>query len=923
MAEKDLLYRLTADEKAFNAAFKRATKAVDELERALQKEEQRLAAQHDAMEQVGAAMLGVGAAIAAGLGLAVKAAIEWESAWAGVLKTVEGTPAQMAALEEELRGLTDVLPASHKEIAAVAEAAGQLNVKRQDITEFTRTMIDMGVATNLAAEEAAVALARMSNIMQTAPDDVRRLASTVVDLGNKSASTESEIVAMALRIAGAGHTIGLSEDQVLAFAAALSSVGIEAEAGGSSISRVFIEIDSAVRSGGKELQAFAEVAGMSADEFRSAYARDAAGAINAFILGLGRMNQQGQDVFATLANLNLGEILVRDSLLRLAGAGDLVTESLKNGSEAWDENNALTKEAERRYGTVEARMQIARNQINDFAIGMGNTLLPVVGAVVDFLGGLFDVLGELPGPVKVLLTVVASLAAVIALAGGAAFIAVPAFANMRAAMDQIAAAGGRAAAGVGLLRTAGGAVSGFLAGPWGLALMGAAAVLALFAARSASARANTKDLAQTLDQQTGAVTEATRLWVAHKLAEDGAFDAAERLGISKRDLVDAMLGEEEALARVNKKINDARDATKKQMESGKQLTDEMNKQNTAAHELAGTLARNGDQLDEARALQESLRDSTKGSREEMDALDPAARQLANTFGLSAGEASKLSAEIDELDKALKGLHEQIFGLEEAQDGLTESFRRVLEAAKENGGAITGNSEAAIENRKNLRDLAEAHEEHLVAMRRNGASAAELTAEHERFKQKLIQTLMQMGVSRKEAEAYAKQLDAIPLTVATTVNVDTETALARIARLRRELNALGLTQKGVRVAGVTGGGGVSEYATGGPVRNTSGVVPGYGPTDSVLARVTPGEFVVTPTAARRNRDVLELANATGARLSLAAALPAYASAAPLPSNTGGDGATGPITVNVYPQPGQSETEIAAMVKRELAWQMGRS
>src|SRR5690606_28230406 len=96
-----------------------------------------------------------GAATLAGLGMAAKAAINWESAWAGVRKTVEGTPQQLAALEEELRGLAATLPATHGEIAAVAEAAGQLGVATPNVAEFTRVMIDLGETTNLTADEAA------------------------------------------------------------------------------------------------------------------------------------------------------------------------------------------------------------------------------------------------------------------------------------------------------------------------------------------------------------------------------------------------------------------------------------------------------------------------------------------------------------------------------------------------------------------------------------------------------------------------------------------------------------------------------------------------------------------------------------------------------------------------------------------------
>ena len=146
---------------------------------------------------------------------------------------MDGSAEEMAVLERQLRDMAGYLPATHQEIAAVAEAAGQLGIKRQDVAAFTRTMIDLGNTTNMSAEEAATSLARLSNIMGVSASDVDRLGSVIVELGNNSATTEAEIVKMTMRIAGAGNQIGMTTPQVLAWASAMSSVGIEAEMGGS------------------------------------------------------------------------------------------------------------------------------------------------------------------------------------------------------------------------------------------------------------------------------------------------------------------------------------------------------------------------------------------------------------------------------------------------------------------------------------------------------------------------------------------------------------------------------------------------------------------------------------------------------------------------------------------------------------------
>ncbi|WP_413373285.1 phage tail tape measure protein [Paenibacillus taichungensis] len=197
---------------------------------------------------------------------------------------------------------------------------------------------------------------------------------------NNLATTESEIVSMSLRLAAAGNQVGMSEAQILSLGGALSSVGIEAEAGGTAFSRVMIEIATAVQVGGKSLNNFAMVAGMSAKEFQASFKADAAGTILDFTEGLARMSAAGENTFAVLDALGLSEIRVRDSLLRASGAGDLFRESLELGTKAWEENTALTNEATTRYETTASQLQILKNRVMDAAITLGDALVPALMA---------------------------------------------------------------------------------------------------------------------------------------------------------------------------------------------------------------------------------------------------------------------------------------------------------------------------------------------------------------------------------------------------------------------------------------------------------------------------------------------------------------------------------------------------------------
>lgn len=309
---------------------------------------------------------------------AVNAQVKWESAFAGVKKTVDGTTEQMAELEKGIKDMSLALPSSAEDIAAVAESAGQLGIQTENILGFTRTIIDLGNATNLVGEEGASSLAKFANITQMSQKNFDRLGSTIVALGNNSATTEADIVAMAMRLAGAGHQVKMTEAQILGLAASLSSVGIEAEAGGSAFSKVMINMQLAVETGNDSLKDFASVAGMTTSEFSKAFKEDAAGALTTFIKGLSSAEEQGNSAIKVLDDMGITEVRLRDSLLRAGSASELFNDTIALGSKAWEENTALTNEANQRYATTESQIKILKNEIVAMAREIGVELLPIV-----------------------------------------------------------------------------------------------------------------------------------------------------------------------------------------------------------------------------------------------------------------------------------------------------------------------------------------------------------------------------------------------------------------------------------------------------------------------------------------------------------------------------------------------------------------
>lgn len=369
-----------------------------------------------------AAVTMVGAAAAGALVKSVKAGVAFESAFAGVRKTVSANEREFAAMHKEIIGMSKAMPQSAVEISQVAEAAGQLGIAKENVTDFAKTMVMIGETTNMTSDQAATAFARFANITGMSAKNYDRLGSTVVALGNNMATTEGEIVDMSMRLAGTGHMIGLTESQILGVSAAMSSVGINAEAGGSAMSRTMQKMNTAVLDGGSKLKSFASVAGMSANEFASAWRTNPSKALTSFVKGLDGVKRSGGNVAKVLKDLGIGSIQEVDTLMRLSGASDELTKALDLSAKAWGDNSALAKEYGERTKTLESRFKVLMNQVTALGIKIFDALRPALSAIVSMASLAVKALDLIPGPV---------LAAGLSLVAFAGFIP-PVLAGLRA-----------------------------------------------------------------------------------------------------------------------------------------------------------------------------------------------------------------------------------------------------------------------------------------------------------------------------------------------------------------------------------------------------------------------------------------------------------------------------------------------------------
>ena len=701
----------------------------------------------DAVKKVGTAMLAFGTVTVAALGATAKAAIEWESAWAGVNKTVDGTPEQMAELEGELRGLAKTLPLTHAEIAGVAEAAGQLGIAREDITGFTKTMIDLGETTNLSAQEAATSMAQFMNVMGTAPDQVDNLGSALVALGNNGASTEKDILSMAQRIAGSGALVGATEADVLALSNTLASLGIRAEAGGGSASRVLLQMYNDVEENGENLERFAKVAGMSAQEFATAFREDPIGAMDTFSQGLNRVQGEGGNVVGTLKDLGITATEDTRTLLALAGSGDMLSDSMSTSSEEVERNTALIEEAAKRYETTEAKISTAWNNIKDAAIDAGGVLLPIIAGVAESVAGLAEWFGKLPEPAQATLTIITGLAGAASLAGGAFMLFLPKVQQTRKALRDLGSVGQKADRALGKVGVAAGVATAALVG---------FEILRSINNSMAPAAAGLEEVANKM------VTLGESTADLDTIFQDAGWNNGEGMGVGAISGID---GVGDAITRLQdmpwwETLSDKTGDTWNWSDSWSAARDDI----SSVDKVLSTMAGSGD-FEQAAAgfqniakgIEEAGGNAAASAANDFPEYQKALEQLGTEYNYTWGEGEMFQAMLGNLPPALEAAMS-------ATDGAAGAAERQAAAAEE----------AAVASEEMQKALAEI-----------GVSAQGTVSDLTDFTNSLVSAGLLTLSTRDSARQYEASLDALSASIAengTTLDLNTEAGRANEAAL---------------------------------------------------------------------------------------------------------------------------------------------
>jgi TP901 family phage tail tape measure protein len=315
-------------------------------------------------------------------------AMKWEEAFANV-KKVLGDSANSSAtkqLEDDLISLSTRIPVAATELAKFAQIGAQMGLQQSQLAGFAETIARISTSFDGAtAETMALSLGKMQAQTKMTDDELRRFASSVMFVGAKTAATEAQIISVAEKWAGMGHIVGLTNSQLVGFAAEAASLNNRYAESGTAMFRMLQTFQRAADEGGKKAAAFAKTLNLPVEQFRKLAKENPAETFQRFMLALGGTDAKANNVSKTLRELGFTGRTTGGIFTAMANDSKGLAEALKFAAEEMERGTAIVEMSNLRWDTATMRMKLLGNAITATSIEVGRTFLPSLNLLLTAL----------------------------------------------------------------------------------------------------------------------------------------------------------------------------------------------------------------------------------------------------------------------------------------------------------------------------------------------------------------------------------------------------------------------------------------------------------------------------------------------------------------------------------------------------------
>lgn len=839
MAERVVKVRLSAVVEDFKKGMREAA----EETRKVGTQAEKLAQTRQSMQLLGTAGVAMGAALAAGVGVAIAKFAEFDQAMSFVAATGEDARANMDALRQAALDAGAATVFSATEAANAIEEMAKAGLSAKDILGGGLTgALDLAAAGGLEVADAAGIAATAIQTFNLEGSDMSHVADLLAAGAGKAMGDVTDLSAALNQTALVANSTGLSIEETTAALSAFASQGLLGSDAGTSFKTM--------------LGALTPNSAKAADEMErlgiSAY--DAGGNFIGLEAFAGQLKTQMSGLTDEQRNASL-EIMFGSDAVRAATV--LYSEGATGIAEWTDKVNDSGYAAETaatRLDNLIGDWEAFTGALDTAFISMGQGADGPLRFLVQQLTALVDGFNGLPDWAQQLGIGMAAAAAGAGLLGGGVLLAIPKVNDLREALIDLGFDGDKTLGKLSkFAKLGGGFVVGFAAAAAGLDLL-------------RQAMENLGDSAEVTDNKLASASTSAEVLNAAlgkgfgssqdiKIAENAVDGLAKMLDLAKSGA--------QATAKDMAGVVAAGEAV---MKLGPELGELAASDLPAAQKAFRLLAEDANLTDEQMlSLIDKMEPFKKALTEQATAAGEAADDQS-ILNLAMGDAESSAttaadAYLEEAD-AVSELQSQLADLIEAmneangvgQDAISQNiqYQEALEAVRQaiaDGAAgLDVSTEAGRENMAMLVDLADRSQGAAEAQFALDGSTDGYIARMREGRQALIDSATAMGYTQDEAIALADEIYKIPSEKDINIIANTAEAKNRILDLVNSFNQLPAFKNITVQTTQVGEGTVLKppgFATGGRV-----VGPGTSTSDSISARLSHGEYVLDASDVNR-------------------------------------------------------------------------
>jgi len=813
VANRTVKTSLVAEVSGYLSGFEAAAQKTRELG----SETEKLGQKRDAIDGLGRASLAFGAVAATAVGIAVAKYAEFDQAMSSVQAATHASAGELNQLRDAAidAGARTVFSAT--EAANAIEELSKAGVGTKDILGGGLSgALDLASAGELKVADAAQIAATAMTQFNLKGNEVPHVADLLAAGAGKAQGSVQDL-SQALNQGGlVASQAGFSINETTGTLAAFASAGLLGSDAGTSLKTAIIALQN------PSTRAAATMKQYGIDVYDSSGKMLSFGGIAAQLQDkLGGLSDEQRN--AALATIFGNDAVRAANVLYSEGAAGIADWTGKVNDNGYAAETARLKldnlkgDIEQLGGAFDTALIQTGSSANASLRGLVQTATWAVGEI-----------GGLPEPVLGAGLAVTALAGGLALAGGAALVAVPKFAAMKAGLSTLGISAKAATIATAGLGAAVGVVT-LVIGTW--------------VSQQATAKAQTQELADTLDQSTGAMTKYTRAAVVRQLADADMFEKAKKVGVGQKELTDAVLKGGDAFDKVHDKVagNAFLDAGQGILSTGHAL-----------RQLRQNVEDSG----------QAWEDSKKANADSGDTAQSAAAQYQQEAATVGDLASELSDLIDQFDKVNDVNQDAISAnasYQEALAGLSDQVKQQRENTEGYTTSLDQNTAIGAGNASMLADLAgkaqeAAAKQYAVDQSTMGAKeaadkyAGTLAAQRQKF----IESATAAGFNAGEVQKLADKVFALPSAKQIKVLAETNTAGLALDEIKRRQSQI---ERNINISiNVHKIDPENLYTTGGLKVAKAGGGPVFGPgtstSDSIDAKLSNGEFVVRAAAAAK-------------------------------------------------------------------------